>query len=172
VQAGAAELIASGLYRLTHLLKVQRGTEGAMGDPAPGRGAGGQHRRQRDPDRVLQRRHGSILVTMLLHWQLNMPMLPAAQTWDMNVFVLLTMLVVRVRRVGMLGRKGVVTEVMPVLRVRSTRQSGRSVRQSSRCPNDGPRRLKASSERSSCGMMIAEGTIDRPDAWMLSDVGC
>ncbi|CUA90269.1 Putative phage tail protein/GTA TIM-barrel-like domain [Chelatococcus sambhunathii] len=36
VQAGAAELIAPGRYRLTRLLRGQRGTEGAMGNPAPG----------------------------------------------------------------------------------------------------------------------------------------
>ena len=35
VQAGAADLIAPGRYRLTRLLRGQRGTEGAMGDPAP-----------------------------------------------------------------------------------------------------------------------------------------
>jgi hypothetical protein len=35
VQAGAAELIAPGRYRLTRLLRGQRGTEGTMGDPAP-----------------------------------------------------------------------------------------------------------------------------------------
>jgi hypothetical protein len=35
VQAGAAELIAPGRYRLTRLLRRQRGTEGAMGNPAP-----------------------------------------------------------------------------------------------------------------------------------------
>jgi len=35
VQAGAAELIAPGQYRLTRLLRGQRGTEGAMGNPAP-----------------------------------------------------------------------------------------------------------------------------------------
>ena len=35
VQAGAAELIAPGRYRLTQLLRGQRGTEGAMGNPAP-----------------------------------------------------------------------------------------------------------------------------------------
>ncbi|WP_442976784.1 GTA baseplate fiber-binding domain-containing protein, partial [Rubrimonas sp.] len=35
VQAGAAELLAPGRYRLTRLLRGQRGTEGAMGDPAP-----------------------------------------------------------------------------------------------------------------------------------------
>ncbi|MCC6007541.1 MAG: hypothetical protein JJU40_07675 [Rhodobacteraceae bacterium] len=35
LQAGAAELIAPGRYRLTRLLRGQRGTEGAMGNPAP-----------------------------------------------------------------------------------------------------------------------------------------
>jgi hypothetical protein len=33
VQAGAAELIGPGRYRLTRLLRSQRGTEGAMGNP-------------------------------------------------------------------------------------------------------------------------------------------
>jgi len=35
VQAGAAELLAPGRYRLTRLLRGQRGTEGAMGIPTP-----------------------------------------------------------------------------------------------------------------------------------------
>ncbi|MFV0666068.1 hypothetical protein [Denitromonas sp.] len=35
VQAGAAELLAPGQYRLTRLLRGQRGTEDAMGNPAP-----------------------------------------------------------------------------------------------------------------------------------------
>ena len=35
VQAGAADLIAPGRYHLTQLLRGQRGTEGAMGNPAP-----------------------------------------------------------------------------------------------------------------------------------------
>ncbi|RDC68499.1 hypothetical protein DLJ49_19890 [Rhodovulum sp. 12E13] len=34
-QAGAAELIAPGRYRLTRLLRGQRGTESAMGNPTP-----------------------------------------------------------------------------------------------------------------------------------------
>lgn len=34
VQAGAAELIAPGRYRMTRLLRGQRGTEGAVGNPA------------------------------------------------------------------------------------------------------------------------------------------
>ncbi len=35
VQAGAAELIAPGRYRLTRLLRGQRGTEATMGNPTP-----------------------------------------------------------------------------------------------------------------------------------------
>jgi hypothetical protein len=35
VQSGAAELIAPGRYRLNRLLRGQRGTENAMGNPAP-----------------------------------------------------------------------------------------------------------------------------------------
>ncbi len=35
LQAGVAELIAPGRYRLTRLLRGQRGTESAMGNPAP-----------------------------------------------------------------------------------------------------------------------------------------
>jgi len=35
VQAGGAELLAPGRYRLTRLLRGQRGTEDAMGNPAP-----------------------------------------------------------------------------------------------------------------------------------------
>jgi len=35
VQAGEVELIAPSRYRLTRLLRGQRGTEGAMGNPAP-----------------------------------------------------------------------------------------------------------------------------------------
>jgi len=35
VQAGTAELVASGRYRLTRLLRGQRGTGDAMGNPAP-----------------------------------------------------------------------------------------------------------------------------------------
>jgi hypothetical protein len=35
LQAGTAELLAPGRYRLTRLLRGQRGTEGAMANPAP-----------------------------------------------------------------------------------------------------------------------------------------
>jgi len=35
LQAGSAELVAPGRYRLARLLRGQRGTEHAMGDPVP-----------------------------------------------------------------------------------------------------------------------------------------
>ena len=35
IQAGTAELVAPGRYRLTRLLRGQRGTEHAMGNPTP-----------------------------------------------------------------------------------------------------------------------------------------
>jgi len=57
---------------------------------------------------------GSILVAILFHWQLNMPMWPDAQPWDMYLFVVLAMIVVWVRRAEMFSRVGAVTEVMPV----------------------------------------------------------
>lgn len=56
---------------------------------------------------------GSILVAILFHWQLNMPMWPDAQPWDMYLFVLLAVLVVWFRRADMFSRAGAVTEVMP-----------------------------------------------------------
>lgn len=62
---------------------------------------------------------GSILVAILFHWQLNMPMWPDAQPWDMYLFVLLAVLVVWFRRADMFSRAGAVTEVMPA------RQEGR-----------------------------------------------
>lgn len=57
---------------------------------------------------------GSILVAVLFHWQLNMPIWPDAQPWDMYLFVLLAVLVVWFRRADMFSRAGAVTEVMPV----------------------------------------------------------
>ena len=57
---------------------------------------------------------GSILVAILFHWQLNMPMWPDAQPWDMYLFVLLAVLVVWFWRADMFSRAGAVTEVMPV----------------------------------------------------------
>ncbi|MFO1144391.1 MAG: hypothetical protein U1E59_18845 [Amaricoccus sp.] len=35
LQAGVAELIAPSRYRLSRLLRGQRGTDGAIGNPAP-----------------------------------------------------------------------------------------------------------------------------------------
>lgn len=59
---------------------------------------------------------GSILVAVLFHWQLNMPMWPDAQPWDMYLFVVLAVIVVWVRRETMLSRASAATEVMPNLK--------------------------------------------------------
>jgi membrane protease YdiL (CAAX protease family) len=56
---------------------------------------------------------GSLLVAVLFHWQLNMPMWPDAQTWDMYLFMALAVLVVWVKRDKMFSRVGAATEVMP-----------------------------------------------------------
>lgn len=58
---------------------------------------------------------GSILVAILFHWQLNMPMWPDAQPWDMYLFILLAVIVVWVKRETMFSRAGAATEVMPTL---------------------------------------------------------
>jgi membrane protease YdiL (CAAX protease family) len=58
---------------------------------------------------------GSILVAVLFHWQLNMPMWPDAQPWDMYLFVLMAAIVVGVKRGEMFRRAGAATEVMPGL---------------------------------------------------------
>ena len=57
---------------------------------------------------------GSILVAILFHWQLNMPMWPDAQPWDMYLFIVLAVIVVWVKRADMFSRAGAVTEVMPM----------------------------------------------------------
>lgn len=62
---------------------------------------------------------GSILVAILFHWQLNMPMWPDAQPWDMYLFVVLAVIVVWVGRAAMFSREGAATEVMPVSASRS-----------------------------------------------------
>lgn len=59
---------------------------------------------------------GSILVAVLFHWQLNMPMWPDAQPWDMYLFIVLAMIVVWVKRETMLSRAGAATKVMPNLK--------------------------------------------------------
>jgi hypothetical protein len=56
---------------------------------------------------------GSILVTVLFHRQLNMPMWPDAQPWDMYLFALLAVIVVWLKRAEMFRRTGAATEVMP-----------------------------------------------------------
>ncbi|WP_209426665.1 CPBP family intramembrane glutamic endopeptidase [Pararhodobacter sp. SW119] len=58
---------------------------------------------------------GSILVAILFHWQLNMPMWPDAQPWDMYLFVAVAVIVVWVDRAAMFSREGAATEVMPIL---------------------------------------------------------
>jgi uncharacterized protein len=58
---------------------------------------------------------GSILVAVLFHWQLNMPMWPDAQPWNMYLFVLLAAIVVWVDRTAMFRREGAATDVMPAL---------------------------------------------------------
>jgi uncharacterized protein len=58
---------------------------------------------------------GSILVAVLFHWQLNMPMWPHAQPWDMYLFALLALIVVWAKRAEMFSRTGAATEVMPIL---------------------------------------------------------
>lgn len=57
--------------------------------------------------------HGSILVAILFHWQLNMPMWPDAQPWDMYLVVVLAVIVVWLKRDTMFSRMGAATEVMP-----------------------------------------------------------
>jgi len=59
---------------------------------------------------------GSILIAILFHWQLNMPMWPDAQPWDMYLFILLAVIVVWVKRDEMFRRAGAATEVMPTLK--------------------------------------------------------
>jgi uncharacterized protein len=56
---------------------------------------------------------GSILVAVLFHWQLNMPMWPDAQPWDMYLFAALAVVVVWVKRAEMFSPAGAATEVMP-----------------------------------------------------------
>jgi len=57
---------------------------------------------------------GSILVSILFHWQLNMPMWPDAQPWDMYLFVVLALMVVVADRKVMFTGKGAAREVIPI----------------------------------------------------------
>jgi uncharacterized protein len=63
---------------------------------------------------------GSILVAILFHWQLNMPMWPDAQPWDMYLFVALAVIVVWIDRAAMFGREDAATEVLPAYPSRPT----------------------------------------------------
>ena len=56
---------------------------------------------------------GSILVAILFHWQLNMPMWPDAQPWDMYLVIVLAVIIVWFKRDRMFNRAGAATEVMP-----------------------------------------------------------
>jgi len=54
---------------------------------------------------------GSILWAALYHFQLNNPLWPDAQPWDMYLFVALALVVVWLNRSTMMARAGAVTEV-------------------------------------------------------------
>lgn len=56
---------------------------------------------------------GSLLIAALFHFQLNNPLWPDAQPWDMALFALAAVLVVWIRRDTMLRRGAGVTEVIP-----------------------------------------------------------
>ncbi len=57
--------------------------------------------------------HGSILLAMLFHFQLNNPVWPDAQPYDMYMFVVAAVLVVWFRRKLMFYKTRAVTEVVP-----------------------------------------------------------
>ena len=56
---------------------------------------------------------GSLLLPALLHFQVNNPLWPDAQPYDMALFVLVAGVVVWLRRDRMLSREGAATEVTP-----------------------------------------------------------
>lgn len=56
---------------------------------------------------------GSLLVPALFHFQMNGPVWPDAQPWDMYLFVGVAIVVVVLNRHTMLTRAGAVTEVLP-----------------------------------------------------------
>ena len=56
---------------------------------------------------------GSILLPLLMHWQLNNPIFPDAAPHDTVFFVLAAIIVVLLNRKSMLGRDGASTEVVP-----------------------------------------------------------
>ena len=56
---------------------------------------------------------GSILLAMLFHFQMNNPLWPDAQPYDMYMFVLAAVIVVWLNRRALFTRKHAVTEVIP-----------------------------------------------------------
>ena len=54
---------------------------------------------------------GSLLIAVLLHFQMNGPAWPDAQPWDTLVLVIVAVVVVLLNRKTMLTRDGAVTEV-------------------------------------------------------------
>jgi membrane protease YdiL (CAAX protease family) len=56
---------------------------------------------------------GSILLPALFHFQLNNPIWPDAQPYDMYAFVAAAIIVVVINRKKMLSRDGAATEVIP-----------------------------------------------------------
>lgn len=55
---------------------------------------------------------GSILIAALFHFQMNNPIWPDAQPWDMLVYVIAAVVIVLLNRQTMLTRNGAVTEVL------------------------------------------------------------
>jgi len=56
--------------------------------------------------------HGSLLLSALFHFQLNNPLWPDAQPYDMFAFVAAAVVVVWLNRQAMFGKEGAVTEVI------------------------------------------------------------
>jgi len=57
--------------------------------------------------------HGSILLAMLFHFQMNNPLWPDAQPYDMYLFVVAAVIVVWLNRRALFTRKHVVTQIIP-----------------------------------------------------------
>jgi hypothetical protein len=58
---------------------------------------------------------GSILLAALFHFQLNNPIWPDAQPYDMYAFVAAAILIALINRKTMFSREGTVTRVIPQL---------------------------------------------------------
>jgi membrane protease YdiL (CAAX protease family) len=61
---------------------------------------------------------GSILLPLLLHWQLNNPVFPDAAPHDTILFVAAAIIVTIINRKTMFSREGAVTDVIPKSRIR------------------------------------------------------